>query len=71
MEAIVEPEEVGVAAEDGGVGCVLEDVVVGGGLVGGGRLLWGGSDVDSVGGVFVHSFRVLDWVGNLPLILYC
>ena len=51
MEAFVEPEKVGVAAEDGGVGCVLEDVVGGGYLGLGG----GGADVDAVRGVFVHS----------------
>jgi len=93
VETGVEPEEVGVAAEYGGVGCVLEYIVVLWGLVvvmvvhhgivhvgidhvgvvhvgiadvgsvvGNGVGLFGGSDVDTVRGVFVHSLRMLDWV---------
>jgi len=55
VEAFVEPEEVGVSAEDGGVACVLE-YVVWVGIVGVVVLLGWWADVYTVGCVFVHSF---------------
>ena len=70
VEALVEPEEVGIAAEDGGIGGVLEDGL---GEVAtatasatdatAGAYLFGGTHVDAVGGELRHAVLVLDRVG--------
>ena len=64
MEAFVEPEEVGISAEDCGVACVLEDVVRALVVVVFAWLGWR-SDVYSVGCVFVDSLGMLDGVRDL------
>ena len=67
VEAFVEPEKVGISAEDCGVACVLEDVVRALVVVVFAWLGWR-SDVYSVGCVFVDSLGMLDGVRNLSCV---